>query len=1115
MDISSLITFFFVFIIFVLILIHYCLHGTKVGRYVDRIPGPKWYPIIGNALDILVPIENLWHFYRRAGRDFYPIYKLWIAHWPVVVIRHPDDIEILLRDNKNISKSVIYDLIHPWLHQGLLTSTGIVNNNYLINSNDLKLFAEIKSNDKLLTGDKWKSRRKIITSAFHVNNLHDYSDNIIKKTESLIKNLKEEAKSGDVDKELLPMVSRFALKTICETIMGTRSNENDSEQDTYMNAIRNIGDIFYYKSVRPWLKNDWILSRTSKGREQTKTLEILHAFTTKIIKERQRHHDESDEKYLEDFSMSSSENLGQQSIDKKTKKKLNVLDLLINASKVDGGIDDRGIREEVDTFVYAGHDTSAMSIFFTILLLAENKDIQARARDEIDKILEENNGTMTINEVQRFTYLERCIKESLRLFPSVPLISREVTEELKLKHCVLPKGTILNISIFDVHRDPNFWPRPNIFDPDRFLRENIDGRHPFCYIPFSGGLRNCIGQKFAMLEIKTIIGGLLHNFYLEPLEITANIRILPDIVLRPAHPVHDVKGQNGQSIDKIPGPRWYPVIGNALDILVHLEDLWHFLRRSGRDFYPVTKFWIINWPVVNIRHPDDLEILLSSNKNITKSLFYDYLHPWLNEGLLTSTGDKWKTRRKIITPAFHLNNLHEYSDNIIEQTERLIVNLKEEAKSGDVDKELLPMVSRFTLNTICETAMGTKLDENNSEQDNYKRSVYDIGNIFYYRAVRPWLKNNWIFSLTPKGRDQSKALKILHEFTTKIIKERKQYHDDTNGKYLDDFSMSTPRSSATESNDKIVKKKRLAFLDLLIAASKRGLGLDDRGIREEVDTFVFEGHDTTAMSIFFTILLLAEHKDIQARAREEIDAILKENDDKMTINEVQRFTYLERCIKESLRLYPSVPAISRKVTENLQLKHCFLPKGTILNIQIIDVHRDPNFWPRPNIYDPDRFLPDRIDGRHPFSYVPFSGGPRNCIGQKFAMLELKTMIGGLLHNFYLEPLEVTGNIRILPDLVLRAAHPVHVKNIPNPPTLPIIGNALDFVGSSEHLWNKLRSLGSNYYPIYKLIGPFEDMVNIRHPDDAEVLLSSPKNITKSVLYDLLHDWFGTGLLTST
>nr|UEN71156.1 cytochrome P450 4AV17 [Meteorus pulchricornis] len=485
----------------------------------------------------------------------------------------------------------------------------------------------------------------------------------------------------------------------------------------------------------------------------------------------------------------------------------------------------------------------------------------------------------------------------------------------------------------------------------------------------------------------------------------------------------------GHYIDKIPGPKWYPIVGNAFDILVHLEDLWNFLRRSGRDFYPVNKFWIVNWPIVNIRHPDDVEILLSSNKHITKSVFYDFLHPWLNDGLLTSTGAKWRAGRKIITPAFHLNSLHEYSNNIIEQTERLIANLREESKSGDVDKELLPLVTHFTLNTICETAMGKTLDENNPEQDSYKRSVYDIGNIFYYRSVRPWLKNNWIFSLTSKGRDQLNALKILHGFTTKIIKEREQYHAETNGKYLEDFSVAMPSSSQPQTLDN-KKKRRLAFLDLLIAASKRGLGLDDQGIREEVDTFVFEGHDTTAMSIFFTILLLAEHKGIQSRARDEIDAALKESNGKMSIDVVQQFTYLERCIKESLRLFPSVPAISRKVVEDLQLKHCFLPKGTILNVQIFDVHRDPNFWPRPNVYDPDRFLPERIQGRHPFSYIPFSGGPRNCIGQKFAMLELKILTAGILHNFHLEPLEVTSNIRILPDLVLRAAHPVHVKFIP-------------------------------------------------------------------------------------
>uniref|UniRef100_UPI003B82E0CD cytochrome P450 4C1-like n=1 Tax=Chelonus insularis TaxID=460826 RepID=UPI003B82E0CD len=488
--------------------------------------------------------------------------------------------------------------------------------------------------------------------------------------------------------------------------------------------------------------------------------------------------------------------------------------------------------------------------------------------------------------------------------------------------------------------------------------------------------------------------------------------------------------RRGRLVDKISGPKWYPIIGNALDILVPLENIWHFLRRSGRDFYPIYKFWIGSFPLVNIIHPDDIQILLSSNKNIRKSMFYDFLHPWLKDGLLTSTGEKWRTRRKILTPAFHLNNLQEYTASIIEHTNRLVKSLKAEVKSDGVVKDLSPLMTKFTLDTICESAMGVTVSEQSEQQNNYRKSVHDIGNIFYYRAVRPWLMPDWIFSLTSRGANQAKALKTLHGFSSKIINERMEYHQESGGKYLQDVSSSSSTNSTSiEANGKS-KRRRLAFLDLLIAASKSGIGIDSRGIQEEVDTFVFEGHDTTAMSLIFTILVLAEHKEIQARIRDEVGDKLRKNDGEWSMSVVQQCSYLEQCIKESLRLYPSVPVIGRKIEEDLQLKHAFVPKGSVANIHIFDVHRDPNFWPRPNVFDPDRFLPENCESRHPFAYVPFSGGPRNCIGQKFAMLELKILVAGLLHNFYIEPEEATAGVRILPDLVLRSSHPVFAKFIP-------------------------------------------------------------------------------------
>ncbi|XP_011706271.1 PREDICTED: cytochrome P450 4C1-like, partial [Wasmannia auropunctata] len=106
---------------------------------------------------------------------------------------------------------------------------------------------------------------------------------------------------------------------------------------------------------------------------------------------------------------------------------------------------------------------------------------------------------------------------------------------------------------------------------------------------------------------------------------------------------------------------------------------------------------------------------------------------------------------------------------------------------------------------------------------------------------------------------------------------------------------------------------------------------------------------------------------------------MQENQGKLTMKSLQNLPYLERCIKESLRLYPSVYFISRIISEDVKLKSYLLPAWTNVHLHIYGVHRDPNFWPNPEVFDPDRFLPEKIQNRHPYSYLPFSAGPRNCI----------------------------------------------------------------------------------------------------------------------------------------
>uniref|UniRef100_UPI003B6372B6 uncharacterized LOC105567836 n=1 Tax=Vollenhovia emeryi TaxID=411798 RepID=UPI003B6372B6 len=483
-------------------------------------------------------------------------------------------------------------------------------------------------------------------------------------------------------------------------------------------------------------------------------------------------------------------------------------------------------------------------------------------------------------------------------------------------------------------------------------------------------------------------------------------------------------GRDGQLINNIPGPSGYPIIGHIhLFAFSSSEELWKTYVEIT-DQYSILKVWVFLSSVVSIRHPDDLEVILSSTNYIEKSNIYDALHPWLQTGLLTSGGAKWHTRRKILTPTFHFNILQKFVEILIEESESMTKSLKKEG--GTVVKDLMPFLSEHTLNAICETAMGISLQEMGSFQQWYRNAVHQMCQLVVYRLMRPWLYINWIFSLTPAGRKQLKVLNILHTFTEKIIAERKSYLKLTNGQYLKNINNDVEEDDA---EIKGTRKKRLAMLDLLILASEEGL-LTDSDIKEEVDTFVFEGHDTIATALCYALSLLAEHKDIQDRVRREINTVMQENQGKLTMKSLQGLSYLERCIKEALRLYPSVFFISRVVNEEVQLKSYLIPAGTAVQLNIYGVHRDPNFWPNPEVFDPDRFLPENIRNRHPYSYIPFSAGPRNCIGQRFAMLEMKAMMSHLIQKFYLEPVDYLKDLVIKSDLVLRSSNPMRVKFIP-------------------------------------------------------------------------------------
>lgn len=438
-----------------------------------------------------------------------------------------------------------------------------------------------------------------------------------------------------------------------------------------------------------------------------------------------------------------------------------------------------------------------------------------------------------------------------------------------------------------------------------------------------------------------------------------------------------------------PGPAAVPLIGcYYLYFNKKPEDVMDFIFTLSRKYGTMFRVWVGTRLALFCTNTPDTETVLSSQKLIRKSELYKFLVPWLGNGLLLSTDQKWFNKRKIITPAFHFKILEQFIEVFDRQSGILVQKLKPEASGKLVN--VYPYVTLCALDVICETAMGTPINAQTDVDSKYVRAVTELSYLLTTRFVKVWQRSDFLFNLSPDRKRQDKVIKVLHDFTTNIIQKRR--------KELMDHG-----DSGISGDDSIGSKKKMAFLDVLLQASVDGKPLTDKEIQEEVDTFMFEGHDTTTIAIAFTLLLLARHPEVQEKVYKEVTEIIGTDlTTPATYRNLQDMKYLEMVIKESLRLYPPVPIIGRKFTEKTTIGGNVIPEDSNFNLGIIVMHRDPKLFDDPEKFDPERFSPERtMEQSSPYAYIPFSAGPRNCIGQKFAMLELKSTLSKVIRNYRL------------------------------------------------------------------------------------------------------------------
>ena len=395
-------------------------------------------------------------------------------------------------------------------------------------------------------------------------------------------------------------------------------------------------------------------------------------------------------------------------------------------------------------------------------------------------------------------------------------------------------------------------------------------------------------------------------------------------------------------------------------------------------------YWLL-WmrPGIVLVHPEEAKVVLKAShiSCIKTRIDRELVKPWNGESLPSSCGAKWARMRSLLTPAFHFDVLKQYTNLYNDAADLLIDKIKTLATNGE-SIDAYSLVSRATLDNMLRCSL-SYVDEGIQSTDIKHRHQYieantKIKDIILRRFFNPLMINETLFNFTSDGKEMKQYPRYVHDFSDNLIKQRRD----------------TLKADPAQ-----FKKRQLDFLDILLTAKdEAGTGLTDREIQDEVNTFTFAGHDTTASTISWTLYALAKYPNFQQQVRDEVNTILA---DRTTIHneDLPKLAFTSRVIKEALRMFPPIPVVSRELTEALTIDGVTFPVGTEIDISMYNIHHNPDVWENPETFDPDRFLPDNLAKIDPYSFIPFSAGQRNCIGQHFAIDVTKAFIARVIRQF--------------------------------------------------------------------------------------------------------------------
>ncbi|XP_063709030.1 cytochrome P450 4d2-like [Culicoides brevitarsis] len=392
-------------------------------------------------------------------------YQLSLGHVKTIISRDAKVAEAVLNNEKFEKSILMKKMLKPWFGDSILTSEG----------------------------DKWHKMRALTNFGFHFKVLESFISIYEKHTEIFIEIIEKEMETSD-GLNFMPKIYALTLDIITETLTATTSNAQLNSNHLVIDANEILGEIYEKRLLHGYLAVNWIFRFTKYHKIWSENVTIVNNWIDKIIMERR-------EKLLKDTKTRVYTE------ESKTKKPSVLIDILLQGNIYGRSLTNSEISNEVKFFISAGYFTTATALSFTVYLLAKHPEEQEKVFKEIKTKIQ--SGPLTLRDLNSLSYLDNVLKESFRLFPPVFSIVKEPVEDLPVRDFMVPKNTAIILNTYGIQHNEKNFEDPEVFNPDRFNKEYF-GQNVF--LPFSAGLKNCIGQKYAMFEMKTILVKLVSKF---------------------------------------------------------------------------------------------------------------------------------------------------------------------------------------------------------------------------------------------------------------------------------------------------------------------------------------------------------------------------------------------------------------------------------------------------------------------------------------------------------------------------------------------------------------------------------------------------------------------------